>query len=331
MENEYQSSTPETDGDLLAAVRRQELPDTVIPLIDTYDETIADRDRFLWRWLYHIFPTFRLSCVDDDRAQSARDAKFLASMFVTVADDVAERRGDRATFGELAMIPFDHRRPDPDRRDVDGDVVRFLTDLWEQFSTLYDAGPRGAEFAELLQFDLQQALQAIEYSYLVNHSPDLVSERELWTYDVHNMLVFALADIDLSNAPSFDSTELSLLRRVLDRSQRMARIGNWVSTWERELAEGDWSSGVVVHAIENDIVSPEQIAAIRQTPTDEAVASVVETVRESDVEDYFLDRWRTEYAAVEAFDSQIESVDIGAYLEGLETLLASQLASRGQK
>lgn len=331
MRNERQFSALDVDGDPLAAVRQQELPQTVVPLIDAYDDIVGDRDRFLWQWLYHLFPSVRLSCVDDDRGWRTRNAKLIATMFATVADDVAEQHADRATFHELAAIPFDHRRPDPDRATVDGDVVRFLTDLWDRFSALYDEGPRAAEFAELLQFDLQQALQAIEYSYLVNQHPDLVSERELWRYDAHNMLIFVYADIDLANASAFDSSELSLLREVCDRTQRMARIGNWLSTWKRELAEGDFSSGVVVHALENGIVSPEQVRALRRDSSDTAVDSVAQAITDSGVEGYFLDRWETEYEEAKRFESSIESVDIGAYLEGFETVFDYHMASEGHK
>lgn len=331
MRNDYECVTLKSAESSLDAVRGQELPETVRSWIDTYDDVAGDRDRFLWQWLYHLFPTIELSCVDDDRVRDVRDAKLAVTMFAVVADDVAERRGDRSTFDELTAIPFDRRRPEPDRPGVDGDVVRFLLELWEEFSSSYDASPRSEEFAELLQFDLRQALQAIEYSYLANQRPELVSERELWTYDVYNMLTFVYADIDLANASAFDESELSLLRQVCDRTQRMARIGNWLSTWERELAEGDASSAVAVHALENDVLSADQRAAIGRQPSDETVASIVETIRDSCVEEYFLNRWEAEREEANRLESAIGSVDVEAYLEGFETVLRYQLASEGHK
>lgn len=331
MRNELQVPLLDDDDVQLAAVRQQELPETVVPLIDTYEDIVGDRDRFLWRWLYHLFPSFRLSCVDADQNRMVRDAKLIATIYIVVADDVAERHADRATFEELAAIPFDGRRSDPDRSAVDGEVVRFLTDLWDRFEAAYGAGPRADEFEDLLQFDLRQALQAIEYSYLANRHPNLVSEQELWRYDSRNMLMFVYADIDLANASSFDSSELSLLRQVIDRTERMARIGNWISTWKRELGEGDWCSGVVVHALESDIISREQLQPIRQQPTDATIDPLVDAISDSGVEDYFLDRWRTEYEDASRFEHDIESVDIGVYLEGFETILRYHMASEGKK
>ncbi|WP_254523833.1 hypothetical protein [Natrinema caseinilyticum] len=331
MRNKFEVSTRDADTTPLAAVRQQDLPDTVLPLIESYDEIAADRDRFLWQWLYHLFPTFRFSCVQDERGRTVRDAKLVATIFAVVADDVAEQHADRATFDELTAIPFDHRRSNPDRDDVDGDVIRFLSDVWEQFTALYDSGPRSAEFEDLLLFDLKQVFQAVEYSYLANDYPGLVSERELWRYDAYNMLIFVYADIDLANAPSFDSSELSLLRQVCDRTQRMARIGNWISTWKRELAEGDCSSGVVVHALENDIVSHETIRTIRRNRTDAVVRPVIESIEESDVVDRFLQCWRAEYEKAMQFESAIDSIDVGTYLDGFERILDYHISSEGHK
>jgi hypothetical protein len=145
------------------------------------------------------------------------------------------------------------------------------------------------------------------------------------------MLMFVYADIDLANASSFDSSELSLLRQVTDRTQRMARIGNWLSTWKRELGEGDWCSGVVVHALESDIVSQKQLQAIRNQPTDATIDPVVDAIGDSGIEDYFLNRWQAEYEDASRFEPDIESVDIDAYLEGFETILRYHVASEGKK
>ncbi|WP_121741096.1 hypothetical protein [Natronorubrum halophilum] len=319
---------PALDGKTnpFADVAARPLPENVVPLADAYDERIADRDRTLWHWFHRIEPEIRLSCVEPERTRRACEAKILAMMFITVADDVAERYGDRATFAELRNVPFEHQHADPTRDDVDGEYVRFQRDLWSQFLELYDAGARADEFADLLRFDLRQALQAVDYSALLAHHPGLASERELWTYDAHNMLVFVFATIDLANASAFDSTDLSAVRRVVARCQRMARIGNWIATWERELAEGDYSSGVVVRAFETDLLSVDELRAIRTRSSETPIEPIVTKIRESGIEEYFVDRWRSEYTEAAQFIDEIDSVDIGAYLEGFETVFRAQLA-----
>lgn len=129
--------------------------------------------------------------------------------------------------------------------------------------------------------------------------------------------------------PEFDRTELSSLRRVIRRAQRMVRIGNWITTWERELAEGDFTSGVIVYTLENDIISAAELRALRSSGGDEDVERIADRIREHPVEDVFLRAWREELTAAQAFEAELDSVDVEAY--GIETVMEYHLASRGQK
>ncbi|ELZ05609.1 hypothetical protein C482_01816 [Natrialba chahannaoensis JCM 10990] len=334
--------TPALDSETDPITDREQdpLPESVTDLLARYEDIIGDRGDSLWRWLYGAFPEFRLSCVADKYGSRVRTAKLLSSLFITIADDVAELHGDRETFAQLANVPFDSQCADPNCAGVDSPVVDLAIDVWSRFRELYDAGPRATEFGDLLAFDLRQVLDAIEYSLLANRDPNLVSEQELWTYDSANMMVFVHALTDLANAPTFDRAELASLRQVLDRTQRMARIGNWLATWQRELAEGDYSSGVVVRAIETGVIDPTELQHLRSAARLESMAdsesvttterfdTLVRAVKRSSVEAYFLDRWRIECADAARFDNALASIDLGAYLGGFETILCSHVAKR---
>ncbi|OIB55868.1 hypothetical protein [Natrialba sp. SSL1] len=353
----------DSETDPITDRKQDPLPESITgtDLLARYEEILGDRGYSSWRWLYSAFPEFRLSCVATDCEERVRTAKLLSTLFVTIADDVAELHGDRATFAQLANVPFDSQRADPDRAGVDGPVVDLATDVWSRFRELYDASPRAGEFADILAFDLRQVFDAIEYSLLANRDPNLVSEQELWTYDSYNMMVFVHALTDLANAPTFDRGELASLRQVLDRTQRMARIGNWLATWRRELVEGDYSSGVVVRAVETGVIERDALdgdglysspagdertnqdteaqtdtgtktAAGRDTgaetdPTRD-VDTLIQAIEDSSVEAYFLDRWHVECADAARFDDALASVDLGAYLDGLQTVLCSHIGKR---
>ncbi|WP_049928498.1 hypothetical protein [Halopiger goleimassiliensis] len=310
--------------------RSQPLPDDLLPIADEYDAVVGIRDRSLWQWLYHVFPAFRLSCVDEDRRRTTREMKLLLSVYVTLTDDVAERHGDRATFDELATIPFERSRVDPERPAVDGDVIRFARRLWNRFRTLYDRCPRSDELDRLLRFDLRQVLRAIEYSSLLERQPALLSTRELWEHDVHNMVVFCYADVDLAAGRPFETSDLATLRDLCAHTQRMARIGNWIASWERELHDGDCSSGVVARALETGVITRGDIRAIQREPTAETVGPIVDAIDDSSVETALLERWYAEYDAASRIVPSLESVDGASYLDGFETILRSHLAVRGE-
>ncbi len=44
----------------------------------------------------------------------------------------------------------------------------------------------------------------------------------------------------------------------------MARIGNWITTWKRELKEGDLSSGVFAYAVSKNVVNSEELKKLNE-------------------------------------------------------------------
>ena len=312
-------------------VQNHSLPEQTAPLVDTYESVIGDRDRFLWKWAHHLFPEFTLSCVAPEHRERSQNTKLLGLVFVSVLDDIAEKHQDWGTFDEAAKLPFEHQAVDYDRDGVDSDVLAFASDVWGRFEAELREGPRAAEFDDVVQFDLKQVVNAMEYSYFANQNLDAITESEVQTYDAHNMMLYGFADVDLTLSPAFDRSDLSTLRRVLERAQRMVRIGNWVTTWEREVGEGDFTSGIVAHALEAGIVSPEDLRASHADGGGREVAAIIQAIHDHDVEDVFLRQWSEELAAAREFEGAFDSVDVGSYLDGIETVMEYHLMTRGLK
>ena len=104
----------------------------------------------------------------------------------------------------------------------------------------------------------------------------------------------------------------------------MARIGNMVSTWEREIDDGDFSSGVFLEALWQGKL---QLADLR---TDNE-ARLVQTIISSDIEGQFLRRWETHRTQVRQLGRDLSSIDIEDYIERLDQLLESEIFSHGHK
>jgi len=97
-----QSSTP------IEQVQKHSLPESSAQLVDSDEDVVGDRNRFLWRWVHHLFPKFTLSCVGSDDVESLQDSKLTGLMFVSILDDIGEMHQGRTTFEEAAKIPFEH-------------------------------------------------------------------------------------------------------------------------------------------------------------------------------------------------------------------------------
>ncbi len=318
-------------GERVQTVQSHDLPASVAGLVADYERHAGDRDRFLWKWLHYLFPSITLSSVADEYGDRVRDAKVVASMYVVLLDDLAESRMDRETFEEASKIPFDHQTVNADRRGVDATYLSFAERVWASLDEALDDAPCRDEFGATFAFDVKQNLNAIDYSYLVNQHLEMATLDESQTYDCRNMMLFTYAGIDLMHSPSFDRDEFGTLRSAVLRAQRMARIGNWITTWEREVHEGDYTSGVVVFALENGVVSCEDLYRARDADSPGPADRVVETINDSDVEDIFLHRWQENYAEVKEAASEIRSVDLDRYLDGMEQVMRYHTASRGWK
>ncbi|MWG33709.1 hypothetical protein GQS65_04240 [Halomarina oriensis] len=311
--------------DLIGEVTAVELPDIVLDVVDEYERVLSDRDTFLWQWIHSLFDAFTLSSVDDRDLLEVKEVKTLFTVFITTLDDLIESHDDKVTFEEARRVVRDPDTVDPSREGVNGEVLAFIEDLWGRIDESLRAAPRYGEFKDIFEYDLRQGFNAMEYTRLVSDNAHIANATGARTYDAHNMVLFPYTDIDLMFSSGFALDDLSALRDLTWDLQKMARIGNWVTTWERELTEGDYSAGVIVQAIQDNVVNADEL-----DPAGD-LESIVERIKECGVEEAFLDEWCQRHKRVCEREYDIESVDVAAYIGGMETVMEYHLASRGMK
>jgi len=321
-------ATTESSGqnlsDHLRAVDDVDLPDEVDRLASAYERQFDDRSRFVWQWIYSLFPSFRLSSVADEHAAEVRTRKTVLTMYVTVLDDLVETHGDHGTFREACKLHETGHEPEPDRADVDAETLAFVEEVWESFTDGLADAPRHDEFDDVFTYDLDQTMTAIEYSAVVSTNPQIANVTGARRYDTHNMVMFPYADVDLMYSPTFELGDFGALRDLIWDLQEMARIGNWITTWERELAEGDYSAGVVVTALQEGVVTPTEL-------TEGDHDAVVARIRDHGIEERFRRRWERLYRSVRRSQTDTDSVDLDALVDGMETVFEYHLASEGRK
>jgi hypothetical protein len=184
--------------------------------------------------------------------------------------------------------------------------------------------PGYEQLADLLIYDHKQIVNAMEYSSLLNQDLALVNLVEHDAYSPHNMQMMSFATMDLMASRDFDRRELGRLRAVIWHAQSMGRIGNLLSTWQREVKVRDFTSGVFARALQQGDI---ELDDLESWPTD----AIERTIDDGAHDAYFLDRWRFHQRAIEAIAAQIRSVDLRPLLTGLKRLIAMELGSRGLK
>jgi hypothetical protein len=102
----------------------------------------------------------------------------------------------------------------------------------------------------------------------------------------------------------------------------MGRIGNMLTTWEREVLDRDFSSGIFAYAMDRGLLRPEDL---RHEPAHEIMAVLEAT----DCQGHFIQEWNHHRSEMERKIARVHSIDLRPYLHAFEELIKLHLGSRG--
>ena len=292
--------------------------------VDDYSR-VGGRDVYLWRWCLHGLRLTSLSCVAPELRGDLCDTKLLAVMYGVMLDDVADKGGEEHFLTELTkIISGAPPRGFSKFSRAQQEYARFTSSLWLNFERRLKGSPCYTDYEELLAYDHQQILNTMSYSCMVNRHPAMLNVQEHDLYLPHNMQMMSFATMDLMCSPDFDRRELGKLREVIWHAQSMGRIGNLISTWQREIGDRDFTSGVFARALcEGDLTLEDLRSATPRT---------IETaIRRGGHELYFLRKWEAHRESIRLMSHSIRSVDVNALLVALQRLIHMELSSRGFK
>jgi hypothetical protein len=265
-----------------------------------------------------------LSCVAPEWRSHALQTKFLSAMLNVLVDDVVDRQANGPLVEELLKMmdgaPLDLRRLNP----ADRQCAEFAAGVWRTYWNRARRYPNFEAYQELLRYDLAQLFNTVRYSQLLKNNLSLLNLVEHDHYSPQGMGVMTFATLDLMCSPDFQPEELGRLREVVWHAQWMARIGNMITTWRREIGDRDFTSGVFARAVDQGHLTVAELSRGERRPLE----SAIERGRH---ERHYLARWRRHRECLRSLALTIDSVDVEAMIEGLDHLLASELASRGSK
>ena len=109
----------------------------------------------------------------------------------------------------------------------------------------------------------------------------------------------------------------------------MARIGNWLSTWEREIRENDFTSGVFAYAIDTDVITVDDL-------TKEDKFKIVNKIKKVQIEKKLLKEWEDNYLLIKKLGKKIlakkiQGFNLNKSLQKLEKFIIFHLTSKGYK
>ena len=307
--------------DITKKILHLELPSDILILIEKYETAGGRRDRSLWKWCWYVRDSgIILSSVLPEYFNLVSKIRLALTIFITTIDDVADFYKDKKFLDELTKIPF--QLANIDFNNMNGGqrrYTRFTIELWKEIYKLLHKLPRFKEFEEMLMYDLKHSYDSLYYTYLVNTNPYLISLEEVKNYESGNMISYVYTGVELMASPNFDKKEIGTLREIVNYSQQMVRMGNWLGTWKREIKERDFSSAVVAYGLHHNIISVDELL------TSGNEDYLIKKLENSIIRDYLLNEWLINYRKIKNLAPMMNSVNINAYLEGHKNLLKLQL------
>ena len=239
-------------------------------------------------------------------------------------DDVADQGGDDGLLEELLSL-FQGREPDLTRfTPEERRYAQMAIDVWHEIVNRAQRLPRYEELKNVLRFDYLQLANVMRYSHLLNSKLELLNLAEHDIYTPHNMHIMVCSTFDVMASPDFDAAELGRLREAVWNAQWMGRIGNLATTWQRELGEADFTSGVYARAIACGDLSVAQLRVGDRQLIESAIISCGH-------EDHYWRKWQDHRRTLLSPRLQLRSFDIQHWVTGFEKLICLHLGSRGRK
>ena len=308
----------------LREVQKTKLPPELQRWVREY-EKIGERNDFVFKWCYKINTKWFLIDVPMRHHQSLIKVKTLFNIFIVLLDDISEKREKGKLLNELLKIPFNEECIVLQKlSQKEKQYLRFSTKVWHQIEKEIKQYPQYQKIKDIFELDVFQFLNAVRYGFFISKNPYLMNEIEYWTYFPQSMQIIIDVDLDLMCTSKFDFREIGKFREIILYTQRMARVGNWITTWEREAKNNDFTSQVFPYTLTNNIISVEEL---RNRNKDK----MIEKIKISSAENYLLKQWEKYYKKNKKMDIKIKTINIKKILQKFEHLLFMHLISYGHK
>ncbi|MDP2951325.1 MAG: hypothetical protein Q8N55_02980, partial [bacterium] len=140
----------------------------------------------------------------------------------------------------------------------------------------------------------------------------LINLTETWLYSSQSMQFLFNQSIHLMFSEKTD--KLNLLRQINWLSLKMARIGNWLYTWKREIGGGDFTSGVFTLGIDRGIFKLNTLKPANKK-------KIISLIQKSKIEQELLQEWQKCYNELKSFRGRTQ-IDIPKLICGLKKTLS---------
>ena len=218
-------------------------------LAERYQNIFKHRDpRLFTEFLVKGYNQTTLDSVPEGHKEDVVYAKVCLGMIITLYDDLADnpkffnpkllKHLYRLNVGDLQKAPLE-------LSENENSIYSLALNLFIELENTIRRFENFSSLRDILAFDISQVFFANQYAELMTAYPQIRNLTESKLHGPYNMGMVAAGMIDLMATANFDMQELGSIREFLIQGQRMGRIGNLISTFEREKSENDMTSEIL--------------------------------------------------------------------------------------
>ena len=218
-------------------------------------KTVGPRNAdFLFNWLYNVYDNTYLPSIDDEYKDNLALIKTKLCIFDVLVDDLA----DNAKLRNKRLLEQAIKIPNNGTKEFKNSYLEVTRLIWQDCLESIKKLPRYEEFKDIFSFDMEQVMNSMKYSYLIN-TTDFSNFIEDEMYLNHGVMVLLHCDLDLMCSPDFNYEELSRLRPILHSVQDVAHVGNMMNTYPKEIQEADFSSPIISMGIREGLIDKHMV------------------------------------------------------------------------
>lgn len=237
-------------GELMLINVCESLQVKIEKLVNQYVAVSQIRDRRLFTdFLVNGYKMTTLSSVSSKNLDNVIFAKVCLGMIITLYDDLA----DNPQYYNPKLLKSLYQLNLGDETSIkttlppeDVATYELAQYLFSNLESTLKSFVHYTSMSEILAFDIQHVFLANRYSELITANPSMRNMTESRILGPYNMGMVAAGIIDLMASPFFDEAEIGYIREFLIKGQRLGRIGNLISTYQREMKEGDVTNEILI-------------------------------------------------------------------------------------
>lgn len=204
----------------------------------------------------------------------------------------------------------------------DDELVQLIAETWTTFQSNIKHTPNYILLQPFLEDAYRKWIESFEYAFSIQQDVSLREIRLEKHLDIiaHSGTLYLTGLIDLLFVPDLSLNQVTLASQVFLRTQQMGQIANWVTTWTRELAQHDFTSGVFIMGLEENWVTLDELMSSSQE-------SAKRKLQESPVQSRLWSEWEKLRVESHEIVKKLQLPVMDGYVESFSAIMFMLVAS----